>query len=257
MKKVTEIQVYVHLDPITNAITSRGISLEDFQHSISLIPQNILLLSSNDLVGEFEPHTGLRMIRGEQEITQFFNRLESTNHNTLKWIDFKDLQILRQLSAMEIAELLYFSHMKKQLHSPFFYKLQNEYVFFEQEKAVGRVYYRHLEEFYKVLQFKIESTVAKQLNSKKFFFQQKIVLKSMGTDFLKEVKNILQEGVVFDFSQRDFVEGHYQVPIYIVEDQVRERDIQRLKKEDKIGEIVYSLEEEVWTFNLNELTNTL
>ena len=47
----------------------------------------------------------------------------------IKWIDFSDVTMLKELTPLEISELLYFGHMKNSLHSPFFYKLQNDFVF--------------------------------------------------------------------------------------------------------------------------------
>ena len=52
----------------------------------------------------------------------------------MKWIDFKDYDVLQRLTPNEISELLYFGHMKNQLRSPFFYQLQNSFAFFELTK---------------------------------------------------------------------------------------------------------------------------
>ena len=52
----------------------------------------------------------------------------------------------------------------------------------------------------------------------------------MPTDLLKDMKRILQEGVVFDFSQPEFYQGKYKIPIYVVEDQVQLVDYQRFEK---------------------------
>ena len=65
----------------------------------------------------------------------------------MRWIDFTDLTMIKELSALEISELLYLGHMKTHLHSPFFYKLQNNFVYFDLGDDLLRVYYRYMKNF--------------------------------------------------------------------------------------------------------------
>lgn len=241
-------QVYVHLDTISNSVMSKGMSLVDFQDAIISFPQNILLLSAELSAGEFEPSTGLRMIRGEQSIRQFFNG-SMTNGNGLKWIDFRSIDLLRQLTPIEISELLYFAHMRTHLHSPFFYKLQNNFVFFGREEDYGKVYYRHLDEFFLVLQRTIERQVERQLNQKRLFFQQKVTVPAVDLKLLKEVKPVLQEGVVFDFSQKDLIEDVYSVPVYIMEDRIKAPT----ERDEKVLTLTYSQPNRIWTIESEDV----
>ncbi len=52
--------------------------------------------------------------------------------------------------------------MKTHLHSPFFYKLQNNFVFFDLQDGLTRVYYRYLDEFYRILADKITRVCLRQ-----------------------------------------------------------------------------------------------
>ena len=67
--------------------------------------------------------------------------------------------MVKELTPLEISELLYFGHMKTHLHSPFFYKLQNNFVYFDLKDQRSRVYYRYLEEYYRILADKITHIV--------------------------------------------------------------------------------------------------
>ncbi|MGX6978464.1 hypothetical protein ACWN8V_04210 [Vagococcus elongatus] len=241
-------QVYVHLDTISNSVMSKGMSLVDFQEAITLFPQNILLLSAEPSAGEFEPSTGLRMIRGEEAIRQFFNS-SLDNGNSMKWIDFKSIDLLRQLTPIEISELLYFAHMRTHLHSPFFYKLQNNFVFFGRQDDYGKVYYRHLDEFFLVLQRGIERQVQEQVNHRRLFFQQKVAIPTVDLKLLKEAKSILQEGVVFDFSQKEMIDDLYCVPVYIMEDKIKTAT----ERDEKILTLIYSHLDRTWTIEYEDV----
>lgn len=124
--------VYVHIDTTSNAVLTKGLTATDFANSIVHFPQNLLLLDPSASAGEYESHTGLKVIRGTENIQRFFSSSRNRRgFDELKWIDFTDLTMLKELTPLEISELLYFGHMKTHLHSPFFYKLQNNFVYFD------------------------------------------------------------------------------------------------------------------------------
>lgn len=218
VKRVVGFQIYVRLDSMSNAVTSRGIGLDDFQKTITTFPQNILLLNSQTIDGEIESNTSLRMIKGEANIRDFFKRVGKSSE--LKWIDFKNIDLIRQMKPIEIAELLYFGHMKTQLHSPFFYKLQNNFVYFAEDHDFGKVYYRHMSDFYAVLQHAIERTLQEKMDESRRFFQKKVTVQPMKSHLLEEMTPVLQEGVVFDFSKATQT-NNWQINAYIVEDKLR------------------------------------
>ncbi|MGX6962690.1 hypothetical protein [Vagococcus xieshaowenii] len=242
-------QIYVRLDSMSNAVTSKGIGLKDFQNAITTFPQHILLLNNQATQGEIETNTGLRMIKGEETIRQFFT--EQANSSQLKWIDFKNIDLIRQMKPIEIAELLYFGHMKSQLHSPFFYKLQNNFVYFAEDNDFGKVYYRHMSDFYTVLQHTIERTLQGQMDDSRRFFQKRTVVKTMASDLLEELTPILQEGVVFDFSKADKT-NDWEINAYIVEDKFRMLNA----KDQVVLTLNYETESSEWSLEKKiEMTN--
>ena len=252
MKKVGSQRIYVHLDTISNALTSKGITMDDFEKNMSLYPENILLLDPQAVEGEYERHTGLKIIRGEKDIKRYFMLQKEQSHRLVKWIDYKDISLVTQLTPMEIAELLYFGHMGTQLHSPYFYKLQNNYVYFEKPNHVSKIYYRHLDDFYYILEQKLIKQVTEKRQERRLFFKKPKTINRMPTDLLKDMKRILQEGVVFDFSQPEFYQGKYKIPIYVVEDQVQLVDYQRFEKDDQIGMLEYDDRDGCWILTEEE-----
>ena len=68
-----------------------------------------MLLDPSSEFGEFESHTGLKIIRGIEDVHLFFQQLNRGRiTEEIKWIDFNDLEMVKELTPLEISELLYF-----------------------------------------------------------------------------------------------------------------------------------------------------
>lgn len=242
---MTTKNVYVHLDTTSNSILARGITLTDFALSVPETPHNILLLDPNAEIGEFEPHTGLKIVR-LQDAAASYLRGSHASTSLSKWIDFKDVSLLQQLTPMEIAELLYFSHVGRQLHSPFFYKLQNNFVFFEQKEGHTKVYYRHLDNFYHVLAGKLARSLEFVLNRRQSFFRPKVQVAALPASLVAQLKAAFQEGVLLAFSDLKVAEQEISIPIFIVEDRLRQVEATCFSNENQIASLVYSLASGKW-----------
>ncbi|MDR0921721.1 MAG: hypothetical protein LBM95_04995 [Lactobacillales bacterium] len=239
--------IYTHLDTMSNAVIARGLHSVDFSHAIAHYPQNILLLDPSQEGGEYDMHTGLRYYHGRESVATYFQQVRRRRpEDELKWIDFNDVGMLKELSALEISELLYLGHMKTHLHSPFFYKLQNNFVFFEYQEDVTKIYYRYLDEFYRMFGNKITRTVLEKLNDRKTFFKRSTPVEKIDINLLQELRPILQNGVVFCFAQQEVVNREYTIPIYIVEDSLWKIKDSHYQNEDVIGRLIYNTLTRQW-----------
>lgn len=245
--------LYVHLDTTNNSLVTKGIQHQDFYRSLMHHPQNLLLLDPAADAGQFEPHTGLKIIEGFDEVDFYLSSLRKRREKGfVKWLDFTELSMVKQLTPQEIAELLYFGHMKMHLRSPFFYKLQNNFAYFEINEDLNRVYYRYLEEFYRILGDKIVSIVLEKLNDKKSFFRRNLPVAKMEDDLLKELRPYLQEGVAFCFSQTEAVDKVYQVPLFILEDRISKANDEHLQVRTPDAILLYHTGKKAWSLKDNE-----
>lgn len=220
--------IYVHIDVTSNAVLSKGITHSDFVRSIVHHPQNLLLLDPSAEAGEYDMHSGLKIIRGEESVNRYFQSLQRRwMTEEIKWIDFSDVTMLKELTPLEISELLYFGHMKNSLHSPFFYKLQNDFVFFEFADQMTRV-------------------VLEKVNQKKAFFKRNTPVEKLSPELLKNMKGILQEGVIFCFQQTEVDKEEYRIPIYLVEDSLSKMKNTSYQKEEILATLVYNSEKRIW-----------
>ncbi|OJG83754.1 hypothetical protein RV14_GL000988 [Enterococcus ratti] len=239
--------VYVHIDNTSNAVVTKGLTINDFSNSIVHFPQNLLLLDPSANVGEYESHTGLKVIRGTENIQQFFSSARNKNNfGDLKWIDFNNLTMLKELTPLEISELLYFGHMKTHLHSPFFYKLQNNFVYFDLNDQLERIYYRYLDEFYRIFANKLKIILSKKINEKKAFFKRSTPVEKISIELLKNMRNLMQEGIIFSFEQGGLIDEDYHIPIYVIEDYIWKLKGTRYREEEAIGTLVYHSNDKHW-----------
>lgn len=239
--------IYVHIDTTNNAVLARGLSTTDFTSGITHQPKNLLLLDPATSFGDFEPHTGLKIIRGLEEVTNYFQlRQKRTLQSRNDWIDFVDVAMLKELSPNEISELLYLGHTKGPLRSPFFYKLQNNFVYFENGGMISKVYHRYLEEFYQIVALRLAQVIEHRINEKRSIFKKNILIKPMDVSILRNLKNIFQDGVSFHIEHADFTSKDCRIPIYLVEDRFWSSD-DKQQKEDLIAYICYHALDETWS----------
>lgn len=249
MKKI----IYIHLDMISNAVLSKGLSLADFQQAMSHQPENILLLNPASDEGEYETHTGLRIIRSKQKVNQYLTLAARRHDQDVKWLDFNDLHLLKQLTPVEISELLYFGHAKTHLHSPFFYKLQNNYVFLNLSDEVNKIYYRYLDDFYQVLALRLVNELRSHLNERRGLFRRAAVnVAPLPLEILQRLRPILQEGIVFHFGKLTQLNSDYQIPIYLVEDQLRNVEELHYNQHMKMGTLIYQSAKQNWRIELED-----
>lgn len=242
-------KICLHIDPTSNAVLSRGLLAEDFVSEIIHSPVNLLLLDTGTSQGEYEPHTGMKIIRGNEAVLSYFNLLQKRNSlREVKWIDFTDITMLKELSPIEISELLYFGHTKTNLRSPFFYKLQNNFAYFEGSGDSTKIYYRSLDEFYKILGRKLAKLLEQKLNEKRGFFKKGTSVEAVDMSLLKQFKNVFQEGVCFNFKDVEMMpEQEFEIPVYVVEDRFWNTPAVVCRKEDLAAHFVYCLENKTWS----------
>lgn len=242
--------LFAYIDSTSNAVLSKGFSPSDFVDGIVHQPKHLLLLDPVAEAGEYEPHTGLKIVNSPDQVQQFFNNKVFTHSKGTKWIDFNDYAMLKELTPLEISELLYFGHMRTHLHSPFFYKLQNNFVYFNLGNETMRVYYRYLDEFYRILASKLTRIVLEKVNDRRSFFRKGSSVAPLDGELLKELYPILQEGAIFCLSQSELKNRVYSIPIFLSDEKGWRRSPKNYKKEQKIAEITYDTAKQLWSLEI-------
>ncbi|MDR1521635.1 MAG: hypothetical protein LBS28_02095 [Streptococcaceae bacterium] len=243
--------LYIHLNATTQAVLGRGFSMIDFSHAINQYPQNLLLFDPNIDIGHYNRSTNLRMILGRENVASYFHDMrKKEKEEELKWIDFTDEIMLKELSPMELSELLYFSHMKKPLHSPFFYKLQNNFVYFEYGEDFSKIYYRYLDEFYRILANKLSRLSFTKINYRKFF-SKKIIADKPSLPFLRKLKSIFEEGIIICFTMATIKQNKFSFPLYAQENVLwGTRNLEQKSDTLLLAHLIYDVKEKTWNVNM-------
>ena len=160
--------------------------------------------------------------------------------------------MVKELTPLEISELLYFGHMKTHLHSPFFYKLQNNFVYFDLKDQRSRVYYRYLEEYYRILADKITHIVLEKINDRLSFFKKPTPVSKLDLNLLKDLRGVMQEGIILCFHQEQLVDKTYTIPIYLVEESGLKNSHLSLKEDYQVATLRYFANKKEWQLELDQ-----
>ena len=133
------------------------------------------------------------------------------------------------------------------------------YPFFELTKKTTKIYYRQIEDFYGMLAKKISFLATQQVKGNSGFFKKrlKVEIPEVPNEIIKRLKGTMQEGIVFNFSQVNWVNEEYVVPIHVVEDNLRKVENYHFKQEYQIGTLIYSNVAGVWRIEKEEFESIM
>lgn len=241
--------IYVHLDSISNHVLSSSIYFQPAVLTQNEVPKNLLLLKGRSPLSTYDDYTGFYYIKDEKKILAFLEEVQNsaTEYN---WIDFESLEFLHQLTPQEIADLLYISHANTHLHSPFFYKLQNNFIFLNLGQEFTKVYYRKMDDFYRQLGAQLTNKMSEEMTrlSRRLFFNQEKNAKDLPVELLKELVTYFKVGMVFSTERIKKELLEYTIPLYVAEDRYHVMENVYIK-ENLFGQLTYH-EEQGWSLEI-------
>lgn len=240
--------IYVHLDSVSNSVLSKEISFSNYKEIVQQPLKNLLLLNAAKDTGEYDSYTGFRVIRGVQKVEEF---LGSEAHHTYikkqgKWIDFQSLDLLHELTPVEISELLYLAHAYTSLHSPFYYKLQNNFILLTLPDGFTKLYCRDLNLFYGFFAREITNRANECVNDKRILFKKPKKIESIPLELTHELTPLLREGVALSFEKISSRDDISEIGVYLVEDRVRQLNSQ-MKESELMSLLLYNHQKQEWS----------
>lgn len=238
--------IYVYFETGSNLFLTKGITPQDFAAGVGKLPKHILFLD-RDAEGTLEQHTGFSQLTFADEIKQFLTQSETV---TVPWVDYDDLTLVEQLTPVEVSELLYLAHAKTHLKSPFYYKLQNDFVCLPLVEDFTKVYYRHLHQFLQVFSKAIDRSVQNVFNQGRFF-KKKIETPAFSEDVVSELRSLFIEGCAFNFEQAITEEDKISFPIYLGDKYL---SVERWAQNEQnfTGYLILNRKENSWELSLIE-----
>ncbi|EHR37188.1 hypothetical protein ACWODI_07520 [Facklamia languida] len=247
------LNLYIHYDVVTNYFMTRGIDLTVNDFAKQYMPQNIILANAPEEFGRYDVQTDFKILRGQDEVVDYFDLCHKEGRRLSNWIDFDSIEMMHQLAPFEISELLYLFHASKALRSPFFYKLQNNYVYLTMPNGLNKTYYRHMTHFYPRFQRALSHHMTQLMNENRAWFHRKekeanrlplVILEAMSPLFVS--------GLKVDFKQADRVDGQWFLPLYIIEDELTNLT-RNLSQDQSIGSLSYQSDSGKWDLVIKKL----
>ncbi|EOY0624445.1 hypothetical protein ACP1GS_000393 [Listeria monocytogenes] len=249
MKKeaVNQQSIYVHIDHVINNVATSGISFCDFLNGVGQPPENILLIKHNIEDASYNAHTSFHYLEPGD-----LANISKENFNPLCWIDFEDVELLNQLTPQEVAEMLYLAHTGRHLRSPFYYKLQNNFVYLTREDGrYNKVYYRNLNHFYMLLSYVIARKTAELVNEKGIFsFGKKKYVAEPPVELLKKMADHFKDGACIALDDVVRTRTQIEVPIgHGLTEEMTELEISsKIYYEEEVAKLVYDLKQNEWKY---------
>ncbi len=247
---MSEDMLYVHYETVSNYVLSKGIAVKDYTKLARKLPENLLLVDGRKSIGTYDNHTGFQVIKGQENVKAFFQKGTDNQAAMGKWIDFVNVDMLHLLTPIEISEILYIAHAHTHLHSPFYYKLQNNYIYLTLPNGFIKMYYRYLEQFHELFAEAITVKLKEKVNEKKRFYQKSKEIAPFPIERVKEFIPIFKEGAVISFRQMSIEENTYCIPLFIAEDRYASIG-GRFNEKDSVGTICYDMDRNEWKIDID------
>ena len=203
--------IYVHMNDVDKFVIFSGLKFTQFVASVEPL-HHLLLLKHSYEDGAFNMHTHLDYVPDE-EVAHFVKK--SSESKELCWIDFMDERKLNQLTPMEQAELLYISHKKEPITSPFFNKLQNRFIYYSSDiEKMTKIYFRHLSDA-DLLVANIFNTFIQEKERSISFWRRKVksTIPSLSPETLRSYRSYAKEGALLSLYRMEKPKSAYGIEI--------------------------------------------
>ena len=204
--------IYIHMNEADQFVMFSGLTMQQFVQSAGPL-QHLLLLKHEYEDSSFNIHTQLEFVPADEVLS--FTKEFMDNPTDLRWIDFADERKLNMLTPQEQAELLYIGHKKEPLRSPFYYQLQNRFVYLSnEEEDMTKIYFRELNDSLRLVVNILNQVVRDKERGAPFWRRkQKEGFPELSMDQFISNKALLKEGVLLSLYKLEKSKASYDLEI--------------------------------------------
>lgn len=194
-------KLYVKLNPEKGEIIYTGIQFTEFQRYLLHPIKNMILLK-----GHYEGNRqnyNFELLEGSNEINNLTK--ENIYHfGNFHFVDYAVEGAEAKLSAQQIAELLYITHMWKPLQSPFFAQLENRFVYLAHDDGYFcKLYCREFIEFIHIFFRKMTDNFILNKTKNSITIEEQIL-------------KLAVSGILVDLEESDCKKDNGSIAIYTV-----------------------------------------
>lgn len=194
--------IYVHMNEMGQFVIFSGLTFQKFVSAVGPL-QHLLLLKHDYEDGSFNMHTQLDFVMSE-DVPHFAKKIADSKKE-LCWIDFIDERRVNQLTATEQAELLYLSHKREPIHSPFSQKLQNRFVYFSSHtERMTKIYFRQLSDADLLVSNVFNTSIREKEGTSSFWRRKsKAAIPHVSAELLQSYRFFAKEGALLSLFKSD------------------------------------------------------
>lgn len=199
---------YINANLAKNKFIYYGMEFNEFIKSIPRRLDNLLLLQPNGVGEKYHAKIKMNAMEGKSAIKELA-AMDIYKLGDFAWIDYNDSYNVENMSPMEIADLLYLTHFEEPLHTIFFEKLSNQYVYLAHDDGWYCCLYCHQQEdFRDIIMNKITMTVTSITKTK---------VNSIGQEIGQKLLQLSKDGLLVDFGNimKNGI-GKIEIPIYTI-----------------------------------------
>lgn len=242
--------VYINGNVNDKCFLTHGIEFREFLASLPTELSNILLLKHNYEDSDFHMGTFMNYVEKEQ-ITELVKEPIRT-YSEFCWIDIDDTSLLDSLEPEEKAALLYLGHYKKPLSSPFFRKLNNEYVYLTEEDGwLNKVYCKQVAHIQHMISHIVPLKTSMLIKKRLPLFRKHLDYPPLPPVLAHTILTLTHDGLLIDFKSMTRSRKDLQIPLYTVGsffsiDELLQ-DLSFYKQESSYkAKLIYSRKDDMW-----------
>jgi hypothetical protein len=213
-----------------------GMEFKEFIMHTPIQLDNILVTDGSNVTNNFNLKWFLETANGKEDIVELAEE-DIYGLGNFNWIDYNNEEDLNQCTPYEMAELLFLSHFCKPLKTPFFDRINNNYVYLAHDDGwFCKLYCKDMDAFKDVIANKIIDS---------FSTNKKRKIYPMAEEIKNELLEMTKRGLLIDFStickDSKFISlNFYTIGHYTDMDEMYNNLNRNKSKADKKGTITHS-----------------
>ncbi len=182
---------YINANFHENYFIYYGMEFQEFTRYSPISLENILVVDGNYITNSFNTSWILETANGKEDILEL-SKEDIYGLGNFHWIDYNNEFDLNSCTPEERAEILYLSHFGKPLNTPFFNRINNNYVYLAHDDGwFCKLYCRDILFYREIIANKIIGSLSTNKRRKIY---------PMDDDTKNQIFELTKKGLLIDFS---------------------------------------------------------
>ena len=206
MRQIRDV-FYINANNNENFCIHYGMEFKEFIKYCPTSIENILVTDGDYITNNFNYNWFLETANGENEILEL-SKEDIYGLGDFHWIDYNNEESLNSCTPEEKAEILYLSHFGEPLKSPFFNRINNNFVYLAHDDGwFCKLYCKDMLVFKDIIANKIIDSFSTNKRRKIYPMEEEIK---------NEIFQLINKGLLIDFSNIYKYERSISVDYYVI-----------------------------------------